>query len=143
MGNAELEIIPHFILSLLLNLPMLVLTAGGVALLMADILLAPSITDANGDTEGGAPVSIVEALIAGVPVVGTNHCDIPNVVTHGETGLLCEERDVEALADNLAQLADNGKLREQMGKQAYETAPRKHDIRVRVKEILKNYQMVL
>jgi colanic acid/amylovoran biosynthesis glycosyltransferase len=109
----------------------------------SDILLAPSITDANGDTEGGAPVSVIEALVAGVPVVGTNHCDIPHVVAHGETGLLCNERDAETLSKNLAALVQNEKLRKEMGQRAFETSPGRHDIRVRVDAITEHYRTVL
>lgn len=69
------------------------------------VLLAPSVQAANGDNEGGAPVSIIEAAATGMPVVGSRHCDIPEVVIDGETGCLVDERDVAGLADALATLA--------------------------------------
>ena len=71
------------------------------------VFLAPSVTSSDGDTEGGAPVSIIELMASGMPVVSTRHCDIPEVVKHGVTGLLAEERDVEGLVENLRWLLNH------------------------------------
>ena len=71
------------------------------------IFLAPSVTAANGDTEGGAPVSIIEMMATGMPVVSSRHCDIPEIVHHMETGLLAEERDVNGLERQLHWLLEN------------------------------------
>lgn len=76
------------------------------ALLEADIFLAPSRTAANGDTEGGLPVVVLEAMATGLPVVGTSHADIPWAVRHGHSGLVVPERDPAALAAALRQLAE-------------------------------------
>ena len=71
------------------------------------VFLTPSVTSSDGDTEGGAPVTILEMMATGMPVISTTHCDIPQIITHGETGLLAEERDVEGLVTNLQWLLDN------------------------------------
>lgn len=65
------------------------------------VFLSPSVTATNGDTEGGAPVSIIEMMATGMPVVSTFHCDIPNVVVHETTGFLAPERDVDGLVVQL------------------------------------------
>jgi len=65
------------------------------------IYLSPSVTAASGDTEGGAPVSIIEMAATGMPVVSTLHCDIPEVVQPGVTGLLARERDVDGLVSHM------------------------------------------
>ena len=65
------------------------------------IFLSPSVTAADGDTEGGAPVSLIEMSAAGMIMVSTTHCDIPQIINHKETGLLAEERDVGGLIENL------------------------------------------
>jgi colanic acid/amylovoran biosynthesis glycosyltransferase len=65
------------------------------------VFLSPSVHAASGDTEGGAPVSIIEMLATGMMIVSTDHCDIPNVVRDGEWGLLAPERDVDALVEHL------------------------------------------
>lgn len=66
-----------------------------------DLFLAPSLTASDGDTEGGAPIALIEMAAAGIPVVSTGHCDIPGVVEDGVTGLLAREGDVEDLAATL------------------------------------------
>ncbi|MBD3422676.1 MAG: glycosyltransferase [Chitinivibrionales bacterium] len=104
-----------------------------------DLCLTPSVTAKDGDTEGGAPVTAIEALACGVPVVGSTHCDIPNVVTHGKTGLLCDEKDVESLAHNLLTLATNTMMRSTFAKAGKQYAQQEHDIRVQTQKIADLY----
>jgi colanic acid/amylovoran biosynthesis glycosyltransferase len=108
----------------------------------ADMVLAPSVHAADGDTEGGAPVAVIEALCAGVPVVGSNHCDIPNIVSNGATGLLSAERDVEALARDIRTLAENPQLRAAMGERGAAYARSEHDIGKQVRKITGVYNEV-
>jgi colanic acid/amylovoran biosynthesis glycosyltransferase len=63
------------------------------------IFLSPSITGSDGDTEGGAPVTIIEAAASGMPVISTRHCDIPNVLGKINANLLVQEKDVEGLTN--------------------------------------------
>lgn len=65
------------------------------------LFLSPSRTAADGDTEGGAPVAIIEMAATGLPVVSTTHCDIPGVIRHRETGYLAPEGDVAEVAAGL------------------------------------------
>lgn len=65
------------------------------------ILMQPSITSSDGDIEGGSPVIITEMLAAGMPVIATYHCDIPEVVINKKCGLLSPERDSQHLAENI------------------------------------------
>jgi len=65
------------------------------------IFLSPSVTAADGDTEGGAPVTLIEMSASGMLPVSTTHCDIPGVVIDGVTGWLAPERDVDALVGHL------------------------------------------
>lgn len=62
------------------------------------VFIHPSLHAANGDCEGGAPVVLLDAQNAGLPVISTRHCDIPEEVVDGKTGLLVEEKDVAGLA---------------------------------------------
>jgi colanic acid/amylovoran biosynthesis glycosyltransferase len=71
------------------------------------VFLSPSVTAQDGDTEGGAPVSLIEMSAAGLMIVSTTHCDIPGVVIHGRTGLLADEHDVDALAAHVRWLVAN------------------------------------
>lgn len=71
------------------------------------LFLSPSVTAMDGDTEGGAPVSIIEMAATGMPIVSTFHCDIPEVVKDGETGLLAEERNAPQLCEKILWLVQN------------------------------------
>lgn len=73
-----------------------------------------SVTASCGDSEG-TPVAILEAQMSGLPVVATNHAGIPDVVLHGQTGFLCDEHDVDAMATYLFQLAVDPSLAERLG----------------------------
>jgi len=72
-----------------------------------DIFLSPSITALDGNTEGGAPVSIIEMAAAGLIIVSTKHCDIPNILGKNNRQLLVDERDSNALVDILEWLVEN------------------------------------
>lgn len=74
-----------------------------------DCLALPSVTAANGDQEG-IPVTLMEAMAAGLPVVSTYHSGIPELVTDEQTGLLVPERDAAALADALDRLMSEAGL---------------------------------
>jgi len=65
------------------------------------VFLSPSVTASDGDTEGGAPVSIIDMSASGMMVISTTHCDIPGVILDQESGLLAAERDVDGLVERL------------------------------------------
>ncbi len=71
-----------------------------------DILLQTSITAANGDGEGGAPVILLDAQASGMPIVGSTHADIPEYVRDGRSGLLAAEGDVEGIAERIVDLVE-------------------------------------
>jgi len=71
------------------------------------IFLSPSVTAKDGDAEGGAPVSLIDMAATGLILVSSRHCDIPEIIIHGETGLLSAERDVQGIAANIRWLAEN------------------------------------
>jgi colanic acid/amylovoran biosynthesis glycosyltransferase len=68
------------------------------------LFVSPSVTASDGDTEGGAPVSLIEMSASGMMIASTTHCDIPGVILDEESGLLSPERDPEALAANLRRM---------------------------------------
>ena len=82
----------------------------------AHFLMAPSLTAKDGDCEGGAPVCLIDAQAAGLPILSTTHCDIPEVTVPGRSSLLAGERDVDQLAKNLELLLANPQRWEEMGK---------------------------
>jgi glycosyltransferase involved in cell wall biosynthesis len=63
----------------------------------------------------GTPVTAIEALASGCPVVATRVGGVPDVVEDGVDGFLVELGDLDALADALARLAADPELRRRMG----------------------------
>lgn len=73
-----------------------------------------SITTLRGDMEG-TPLAVLEASVAGLPVISTYHAGIPDVIIHEKTGLLCKEHDVEAMSLNMLTLLNDVSLAKQLG----------------------------
>ncbi len=67
------------------------------------VMLAPSVTAADGNEEG-IPNAVKEGMAMGLPVVSTQHAGIPELVDDGASGLLVAERNVEALVAALRRL---------------------------------------
>jgi colanic acid/amylovoran biosynthesis glycosyltransferase len=70
----------------------------------AHILAVPSMTGSDGDTEGGAPTILLEAQVSGLPVLGTDHADIPFVLAPPYRQYLAAEGSADSLADRLLAL---------------------------------------
>lgn len=73
------------------------------------ILVAPSITDEEGNQEG-IPNVLKEAMAMGLPVISTEHAAIPELIEDGITGFLVPERDVDGLAEKLSYVIEHPEL---------------------------------
>ena len=78
------------------------------------IFVHPSETPPDQNQEG-IPNSVLEAMSTGLPVVATTHGGIPEAVEHRRGGLLVEERDFEALAMSLKEIARSRSAFREMG----------------------------
>jgi len=74
----------------------------------ADMLVMPSRWE-------GFPLTVAEAMAAGLPVVATGAGGLADVVLDGQTGLLIEKEDPPSLADAMTKLAQNAELRLRLG----------------------------
>ena len=101
----------------------------------AHILLQPSVTAQNGDSEGGSPVVLLEAQASGLPVISTCHADIPEVVLDGESGFLVPERSPEEIAKKLRALIDNPEMWEELGRNGRAHIEKNYSIYVEVKKL--------
>lgn len=93
------------------------------------LFVHPSIHASNGDAEGGHPVVLTEMAAAGMPIVSTRHCDIPEVVVDGETGWLCAEHDVDCLERAIREACARPERLAGMGRRARALVERKYDAR--------------
>lgn len=88
----------------------------------------------------GTPVSVMEALSCGLPVVATRVGGVPDIVNHGETGLLVGRGDVRGLASALHALLRDRAACVQMGKKAQDFAAACLDIRQTANRLAELYQ---
>jgi len=77
----------------------------------SDIFVLPSFNECF-------PLSILEAMQAGLPVVSTNVGGIPDMIEHGKQGLLSRPNDVDDLTEKILQLLENAALRKCLGENA-------------------------
>lgn len=101
----------------------------------AHIYVQPSRRGPDGDSEGGAPTTLLEAQACGLPVLATLHADIPEVVQAGRSALLVPEGDVEALAVEMERLAARPELWGAMGRAGRAHIEENHDVRRRAREL--------
>lgn len=108
----------------------------------SDFFIHCSVTADDGDAEG-IPNALVEAAATGLPAVGTRHGGIPDVVEHGVTGLLVEERDVGALAAALRTLVTQPETARGMGAAARRHVERSFDAARHVQRHVELYERLV
>ena len=108
----------------------------------ADILLAPSVTSKDGDQEG-IPVVLMEASARGLPVISTYHSGIPELVIDRKSGLLVQERNVNALAEKLEYLITHQEMQEEMGREGRKYVEENYDINKLNARLVKIYQELM
>jgi glycosyltransferase involved in cell wall biosynthesis len=87
----------------------------------------------------GLPLSLLEAMASGLPVVATDVGGVRDAVDDGENGLLVRPGVEEELVTALLSLADV-RRRSTLAKRAREAAVRRFDVRRMVQETLAVYQ---
>lgn len=75
----------------------------------------------------GMPVSVLEAMAAGVPVAASDIIGNRDIIRHGKTGLLFPPDDLIACVEAVAELLEHRELRETIGRQAREYVREHHD----------------
>lgn len=80
-----------------------------------DIFILPSLFE-------GTPLTLVEAMMSGLPVVTTATCGMKDVICNGENGLLVPIRSPQAIAEAVERLLQNADLRNKLGRAAQRDA---------------------
>lgn len=107
------------------------------------VFLSPSVEAADGDTEGGAPITLIDLMASGMPIISTTHCDIPQIVEHGRTGLLASERNVDELVTHLEWLVEHPQKWEELTVQGRWHVETKFNVRTQAQKLTNIYQEVL
>lgn len=91
----------------------------------------------------GLPISILEAMRSGLPVIATDVDGVSEEVQEGQTGLLVSRQDVQSLANALEQLLSSPNLRKEMGQAGREIFEREFSIERMLHETQSIYESVL
>ncbi|MDT7541863.1 MAG: colanic acid/amylovoran biosynthesis glycosyltransferase [Acidobacteriota bacterium] len=106
------------------------------------IFLGPSVTGHDGDEEG-IPVSLMEAMATGLPVVCTAHSGIPELVQDSVSGFLVPERDALSLAERLSFLIDREDSWRELARRARSVVEERHDIGKLNDELVEIYRRLI
>jgi glycosyltransferase involved in cell wall biosynthesis len=91
----------------------------------------------------GTPVTLIEALAAGRPVVATRVGGVPDVVEEGVTGFLVRPGDTHAVAERLALLAADPERRRRMGAAGREGVLERYAVERLVDDVDRLYRALL
>ena len=111
-------------------------------LAQSDILLCPSVVASNGDRESGILVA-KEAGARFVPVIGTYHGGIPEIIDHEKTGFLVQEHSPDQIAQKLLLLLENDSLRRDMGFAARKKIETEYKLEDRVRVLEDHYDQTI
>lgn len=102
----------------------------------ADILCMPSLNEA-------LPYSILEAMVAGVPVIASEVGGIPEVITNGKNGLLVPAANIPRLSQAIEKLLVDINLRHELGKKGQEHIKRKFSLQIMLQKTNEFYRQQL
>ncbi|MFN5055744.1 MAG: N-acetyl-alpha-D-glucosaminyl L-malate synthase BshA [Bacteroidota bacterium] len=97
---------------------------------IADLFLLPSEYESFG-------LAALEAMATGTPVVATNAGGIPEIITHGKNGFLCDIGDVEQMSSYAISILENDKILE-----AFSLEARKQAERFDIHKIVPQYELL-
>jgi len=111
----------------------------GVRTDIPDVLSAMDVFALSSDWEGN-PLSVMEAMAAGLPIVSTAVGGVPDLFENGSEGFLVQQGDARGLADCLLSLLRNPETRQTMGAAAARRARREFDVSKMVQEYEQLYE---
>ena len=104
-------------------------------LFMADAFITASVTEVH-------PLSVIEAMAAGLPVLGIQSPGIGDTIQNGETGFLVREEDLAGFTAKLVRLVVNHDERKTMGERARQAAER-YSIERTTRLMLEHYRLTV
>ena len=103
-------------------------------LAQAQLFVLPCVVEADGGSDN-LPTVIIEAMLAGVPVISTTVAGVPEMIAAGEDGLLTPPGDPAALAAALERLVLDAALGERLATRARQSAVAKFSVETTVREL--------
>jgi glycosyltransferase involved in cell wall biosynthesis len=103
---------------------------------VANIVVMPSHSE-------GSPNVLLEAMAAGVPVVATRVGGVPEIAADGETALLVESRNPEAMARALLTVLRDSELQAKLARNGLQLAREEYSPEAYRRSLTNIYQMVL
>jgi glycosyltransferase involved in cell wall biosynthesis len=94
----------------------------------------------NSSTKEGFPFSIIEAMLAGLPIAATAVGAIPEIVQSGSDGIVVTPRQPALLAEAVIKLTSNQSNAHQMGNRAQQKALQNFSLRSAIKNVIHIYQ---
>jgi glycosyltransferase involved in cell wall biosynthesis len=102
----------------------------------ADLFVLPSSAE-------GMPIAILESMAVGLPVIATRVGGIPDMITHGQEGLLINHGDVDGLAKAISQLAEDRSAMSTMSEGGLRRVHQLYDVSVGVQQLEDLYRRVM
>lgn len=102
----------------------------------ADIFFLPSYNE-------GMPMSVLDTMGYGLPVVSTNVGGIPKIVHDGENGYCCDPGDVNQFAKGITEILLNRKERKSFGEASWKIVKEGYSLEAHLNRIEQAYEQVL
>ncbi len=113
---------------------------GPAHLAACDILVVPTVPNADGTPFFGSPTKLFECMAAGRAIAATPVGQVADILDPNRTALLTLPADPDALARALERLADDPALRASLGQAARAEVLRKHTWRQHVARVLERFE---
>ncbi len=101
----------------------------------ADLFVTASVTEVH-------PLSVIEAMAVGLPVLGINSPGVGDIIQDGVNGCLAEDEDMAAFTAKMARMVTEHEMRQQMGKSASAIA-QTYSIKKTSRMMIEMYQKVI
>lgn len=102
----------------------------------ADVFFLPSYNE-------GMPMSILDAMGYGLPIVSTNVGGIPQIIINNKNGLTYKPNDIEGMSDGLKMILLNKETMDKYGKSSIDIVKEKYSLERHIKLLIKIYEEVL
>jgi glycosyltransferase involved in cell wall biosynthesis len=102
----------------------------------SDIFFLPSYNE-------GMPMSILDAMGYGLPIVSTNVGGIPNIVHNGKNGFVCNAGDIEAFSKGIINILLNEKKCKNFGRRSYELIEQKYSLEKHCSVLASLYKSII